>query len=190
MKILIAGDSFAADWTIKYPNANGWPNMLEKNYNVTNVAQCGVSEYKIYKQIMSVNIYEFDLAIIVHTSPYRIPTIKHPLYQKDALHCNCDLIFSDIEYHSKTFLGRFNKSLQTAYKFFIYHFDKDYQETTYNLYKEKINYILTLPTIIINDFSDWEAIKNNFWGNCNHLNEVGNKIIFQKIVSNIENLHD
>ena len=48
-KILIAGDSFAADWTVKY-KGEGWVNTLCKDYDVTNVAQAGVSEYKIYNQ--------------------------------------------------------------------------------------------------------------------------------------------
>ena len=49
-KLLIAGDSFAADWTIKY-KGEGWVNTLCEDYDVTNVAQAGVSEYKIYNQL-------------------------------------------------------------------------------------------------------------------------------------------
>ena len=48
--ILICGDSFAADWTKKY-NGNGWVNMLCNDFNITNVAEAGVSEYKIYQQL-------------------------------------------------------------------------------------------------------------------------------------------
>ena len=47
--ILIIGDSFAADWTVKYPTVVGWPNLLAKNYNVVNLAQAGAGEYKIYQ---------------------------------------------------------------------------------------------------------------------------------------------
>ena len=50
MKILICGDSFAADWTVKYPG-QGWPNMLAEIHEVTNLAQAGCSEYKILKQL-------------------------------------------------------------------------------------------------------------------------------------------
>ena len=59
-KLLIAGDSFAADWTIKY-KGEGWVNTLCKDYDVTNIAQAGVSEYKIYNQLKKIdtfNIYK------------------------------------------------------------------------------------------------------------------------------------
>jgi len=48
MKILICGDSFAADWTVKYPG-QGWPNMLAQQHEIVNLAQAGCSEYKIFK---------------------------------------------------------------------------------------------------------------------------------------------
>ncbi len=43
-KLLIAGDSFAADWL---SGESGWPNLLANEYDVTNVAQAVCSEYKI-----------------------------------------------------------------------------------------------------------------------------------------------
>ena len=36
MKILIAGDSFAAKWDGDYP---GWSDLLSKKYSVKNIAQ-------------------------------------------------------------------------------------------------------------------------------------------------------
>ena len=48
-KILICGDSFAADWSKKY-EGKGWVNMIENDHVITNIAEAGVSEYKIYKQ--------------------------------------------------------------------------------------------------------------------------------------------
>ena len=64
MKILILGDSFATDWTSKYPQGKGWPNLLAEKFDVTNLAQAGISEYKILKQIKSVsNLEKFDLKI-------------------------------------------------------------------------------------------------------------------------------
>jgi len=95
-RILIAGDSFAADWTKKY-NGIGWVNMLNNDYDVKNVAEAGVSEYKIYKQLENEKTDEFDYIIISHTSPYRIPVEKHPIHYGDILHNNCDLIYSDLK---------------------------------------------------------------------------------------------
>ena len=47
LRILIAGDSFAAEW----PGTHGWSKMLAEHHDVKNVAQAGVSEYKILKQL-------------------------------------------------------------------------------------------------------------------------------------------
>ena len=52
----------------------------------------------------------------------------------------------------KKFINKINFPLQNAYNFFIYHYDKEFQETTYQLYKEKIESMITVPKIIINEF--------------------------------------
>ena len=57
MHLLIIGDSFAADWSVKYADKKGWPNFLAEKYSVTNLAQAGCSEYKIKKQLDSVNLF-------------------------------------------------------------------------------------------------------------------------------------
>ena len=68
------------------------------DYNVTNVSQAGVSEYKILKQVED-HLYsnDFDLVIVCHTSPYRVHTPEHPVHNS-GLHKDCDLIYSDVEY--------------------------------------------------------------------------------------------
>ena len=91
-KILIAGDSFAADWTVKHIGG-GWVNLLTKDFKVKNVAEAGVSEYKIYKQLLNQNLVDYDHIIVSHTSAYRIPIEEHPIHKDDILHNNCDLIF-------------------------------------------------------------------------------------------------
>ena len=64
-KILIAGDSFAA----LYPGERqGWPNLLSEKYNIKNVAQAGISEYKILNQIKSENLNQYDLVIVSYKS--------------------------------------------------------------------------------------------------------------------------
>ena len=102
MKILVAGDSFAAEW----PGNNGWVKLLAQKFPVTNVAQAGVSEYKILKQL--VNLDDYNIIIVSHTSPSRIHTPKHPLHTK-GLHKDCDLLYNDID---RTSL--FNSSLRAA----------------------------------------------------------------------------
>jgi hypothetical protein len=134
MKILICGDSFAADWQIKYPDKKGWPNLLTENHTVTNLAQAGCSEYKILKQIQSVNLNNYDRIIIAHSSPFRIYVKRHPVHYNDQLHANCDLIYSDIKEHCKT-----NKKLLPLVDYFENYFDQEYAVEIHNLICEKIN---------------------------------------------------
>ena len=68
-RIVLAGDSFGCEW----PIGEGWSLMLAKNA-VNNIAQAGVGEYKILKQLWNecrdaywVNNY--DAVIVCHTSP-------------------------------------------------------------------------------------------------------------------------
>lgn len=181
-KLLIAGDSFAADWTKKYPDAYGWVNMLSHDFEVTNIAEAGVSEYKIYKQLKSVDINKFDKIIISHTSAYRIPIEEHPIYKNDLLHSNCDLIFSDV----KEYLN--NSTMKTAYDFYSEIFYADYFVFVNELIFNKIFSIC--PAAIHMTFFDnfynnnvlkFENIFLKNKGNTNHLSLKGNNIIFEKI---------
>ena len=180
-KILIAGDSFAADWTKKY-EGRGWVNMLSEEYYVKNIAEAGVSEYKIYKQLNSENINDYDFIIISHTSPYRIPVVKHPVHHDDILHKNCDLIYSDLKEHVE------NPIAKIGVDFYENLFDTDYFIFVYHLIMDKI--ILKYPKAIHITFFDdfkkdniygFEKIYLNNKGLINHMNEKGNKIIYKKI---------
>jgi lysophospholipase L1-like esterase len=180
-KLLITGDSFAADWSVKY-KGKGWVNMLEDDYEVTNIAQAGVSEYKIFKQLESINHNEFDYILVSHTSAYRIPVVEHPIHSKDILHKNCDLIYSDLKEHEN------NKIANIGVKFFENLFDPDYFIFTYNLIIEKIQE--KYPNLINITFFDgfknektvgFEKIFLNNKGDMNHLNKKGNDIIYKKI---------
>ena len=93
MDLLIVGDSFAVD----NDNTQSWQNKLKVDYNVVNTAQSGISEYKIYKQLVDQIEKQWNQIIIVHTSPYRVHTRKHPL------HAHGDLMYSDIEHHASKF---------------------------------------------------------------------------------------
>ena len=141
-KVLVLGDSFAADYTKKYPNKIGWPNLLAKEFDVCNIAQAGVSEYKIWKQIKTVAINNYDFVIISHTSPSRVHTRKHPIHYNDVLHSQADLMLNDIFYHRGKLKNIFNSSLQSAYKWFIHHYDDEYQKTIYDLFFNDICDIL------------------------------------------------
>ena len=185
IKILIAGDSFAAKW----PNAvNGWVNLLAEKYNVTNVAQAGVSEYKIWKQIETANVNEYDLVIVSHTSPNRVHTIKHPIHKTD-LHKDCDLIYTDIEAYSDWF----NPSLSAAKGWFEYHYDQEYQDDIYQLLRESILKNITKPYISLNNLDsslpfiiepnslDFTGLWKSERGVVNHYTTAGNKTVFNAV---------
>ena len=189
--ILIVGDSFAAVW----PGAvDGWVNLLARKHNVTNIAQAGCGEYKILKQLESVDLKSFDLVIVSHTSPSRVHTVSHPIH-RDGFHKNCDLLITDIVEHQEFF----NPSLRTAQGWFRYHYDDQYQIDIYNLIRKKISDILTTTpyislthvdisrdlTIESNniDFSDlWKKER----GVTNHYTIHGNKTIYNKILDHID----
>lgn len=192
MKILIAGDSFAADWSVKYPDRLGWCNWLAEQYSVTNIAQAGVSEYKILKQIKSIDFDNFDAVIVSHTSPNRLFCAVHPLYHDDPLHYNSDLIYADIKQHAAE-----NQDADTAAKFFERYVDFDYQRDIANLCCWEILCILgQYPHLNQFHMENWatkhkyDMLPDSFnvnnllkqhHGNTGHLDETGNKKLHKVI---------
>jgi hypothetical protein len=187
-KLLIAGDSFAADWTKKYKDVSGWVNMLESDYDVTNIAEAGVSEYKIYKQLEKVNITKFDHIIVSHTSAYRIPIMEHPIHKDDSLHGNCDIIYSDAEEHIE------NDIMKTAVDFYGNIFHSEYFCFVNDLIFKEIYKIV--PNEIHITFFDsfysenvlkFEKVFLSSKGNANHLNESGNEFVYKQILKKLSN---
>jgi len=181
-KLLIAGDSFAADWTKKYENICGWVNMLESDYDVTNIAQAGVSEYKIYKQLEKIDITKFDHVIVSHTSAYRIPIVEHPIHKNDLLHNNCDIIYSDAEVHIE------NNIMKTAVDFYVNIFHPDYFCFINDLIFKEIQkitpnaiHITFFDNFYDNNILKFEDIFLSHKGNINHLDEKGNSLFYNTI---------
>lgn len=191
MKILITGDSFAADWSYKYPSSKGWPNLLSDFYKIKNIAQAGCSEYRIYQQLSATGLADYDLIIVSHTSPYRIYTEYNPLRNNDLLHHHCDLLYSDVKN-----LAQHHSDYAGASTYFEKFFSLEYAEFCYNLIREKINSLLTnhcaihiahtcVPGAVDLDFS--QEFKANP-GNVNHYNNVGNNNVYQMLVNKIKTL--
>lgn len=179
--LLIAGDSFSADWTKKSDNL-GWVNMLDYQYDVTNISQAGVSEYKIYLQLKSVDLSKFDKIIISHTSAYRIPIEEHPIHKGDSLHNNCDLIFSDVSEHLK------NPIMKTAYDFYTHIFHPEYFVFTNTLIFQEIKKLVPngLHITFFDSFYDDSVnkLENIFLehrGYTNHLTDIGNRQVYELI---------
>ena len=175
MKILICGDSFAVDWTKQFPDDSGWVNEFE----AINLAQAGVSEYKILKQLQSVDLNQFDRIIVAHTSPYRVHVENNPLHKESVLHKDCDLIYSDLENADTS-----NPIVDAGLKYYKHIFDMEYYKDMYELIQEEIIKMTTpRQTIHITFFKDVNADKNFYnvfhkhRGVMNHLDDKGNRIV-------------
>jgi hypothetical protein len=91
--LLIIGDSFSAS-----TDTNSWcSNFVD--FNVDNMSMSGSSEYRLIKQLNSVDITKYHEVIFVHTSPNRIYVENNPYHLSSKTHNNCDLIFQDIQAH-------------------------------------------------------------------------------------------
>lgn len=189
-QILICGDSFAADWSPDYPNCQGWPNQLGNVYQITNLAQAGCSEYRIYKQLKSAQLSNFDLIIVSHTSPYRIYAEHHPGQTRDKIHTNCDLLFSDIEHLAKT-----NSDYKSVEMYFKKFFSLEYAEFSYDLLvKEIYSLLANYPTLHVThqqthtklNWADFSDIYSNYPGLINHYSDIGNQKVFDKLIKLIK----
>lgn len=182
MKILICGDSFACDWTPQYPQLQGWPNIVAKMFDVTNVAQAGVGEYKILKQLQNQDLTKYDAVIISHTSPNRVHVNKHPLHQDSALHKNCDFIFNDIiSSNSK------DPTVRAGVDYFKYVFEHEYYNDIHSLIYSEIVRIAPKNTLHLSFFKDMKCDMNFYeifqqnGGTMNHLSANGNHLVFAEV---------
>ena len=191
MKVLIVGDSFAADWAIKYPAGKGWPNLLAKHVCLVNLAQAGCSQYRIIQQLKSANLDDFDWIIVCHTSPHRIVTRQHPIHV-DGLQACSDLIFADLEYHQKNLGQAKNPSLTSAYDFFRFHYDEGFQDFVYDAVLRSIAEIsenrnkITVSTPLVPSYirADVTISAQDMEKNAaNHLSDAGNLKMYQQICS-------
>jgi hypothetical protein len=193
MKILICGDSFAADWSVKYSDYPGWPNLLATLHDVTNLAQAGCSEYKIWKQLSSANLSEFDCVVLSHTSPFRLPTELHPDHHADKLHKDCDLIYLDIKNST-------DKSLQSVVEYFEKFFVPEYAIFVHKLIIEhEIQFLKLFKGTLIHvtnlqqefDYAEhklisFEKIFNDYKGLINHFSKQGNQMALELILKAIK----
>lgn len=189
-RVLISGDSFAADSSHIIDNSSSWTQLLKKYYDVTNIAEAGVGEYKILKQLQSTKLENFDHVIVVHTSPNRVHINHHPLHSNSKLHKNCDLIYNDI----------LNSTIQnvvttTALNYFKYIFDESYYYDIHKLLVKEILEItkssqalhITFFDNLNNEVGDWSEIWNKNPGSINHLDVSGNELVLEKILTWINN---
>lgn len=172
MRIFVFGDSFAADPT-------GWARMLEGE--VSNFAENGIGEYKIYKSLQT--FLNFDRAVICHTSPWRVHTRIHPVHKNNPTRYNNDFLLNDVEYHSKM-----NSDMNVVHQYLKRYYDPEFQEDIYNLFVDKLLMLKNTIHITFHEPEDTKKIEHNFReiykehpGDINHMSEEGNRIIAKKV---------
>jgi hypothetical protein len=186
-KVLILGDSFSSDWTVKYPDQLGWPNMLGNEFDVVNCSQAGVSEYKIWKQLISQELKQYSHIIISHTSPYRIPVEVNPLHKNDILHSACDFIYEDVKASN-------DPSLESVVEYFEKYFNMEYARFVHQLIIDKeISYLqpfykntlhltkfseINLP---VNHVINFDNLFKKHKGLINHFTMQGNEKMYTDI---------
>ena len=171
MNILIIGDSFATKYNGAYP---GWAELLEQKHTVTNLAQAGVGEYKILKQLQSVTASDYDCVIVSHTSPYRIHTLHHPLH-KEGFHKDCDFIYQDVK-----------DRLPDVGKFFTEYFDLDYADYVYNLIRKEITSLLADTRVIDTEHLDLKKLFSTDCGDVQHLSEKANITFYNRLEKHLQ----
>jgi hypothetical protein len=189
MKILLAGDSFAANWNDIATNA--WWQLVAQENVVHNVAQPGCGEYKILQQLLNCDLKKYDLIVVCHTSPYRIHTLLNP-FHNTGFHKNSDLIYTDISCAEES-----DKKNHIIY-FFENIFDLDYARCIHNLVKKEITQVLASYNNL--HISFFENFKNEYtncqeinlyhvWkkhpGHINHLSPAGNQQAYVEIKKRI-----
>lgn len=194
MNLLIAGDSFAVRSRSVHDNI-GWSQLLAQHHQTTNVAQAGISEYKIIKQLQSQDLSQYDAIVISHTSPFRVHVNHHPLHAHKPSHQHADLIFHDLQYaHSD------HPVVTAGLEYFRHVFDSQYYQDLYSMFMSTVN-VMTKnhPALHVCFFNNQLSTPfDNFIclhhvydknpGSVNHLNRRGNITTFNLINSWLQNL--
>jgi hypothetical protein len=182
-KLLICGDSFSA------PCADGlaWTNLIKQEFNVTNLSQRGCSEYKIYKQLLSTDIYTYDYIIVSHTSPYRLHTTENPIHLNNPAHKDSCFIYNDVKEHANTI-----SNLAPLVNFFERYFDLEYAEHVHNLILKDIEKLCPSNTLHLSHLEwknlyrfsnhlDFNSIFLSHRGQSNHYDLEGNEVVYNTI---------
>lgn len=183
--ILIVGDSFAAH------DPRGWACQLGQEFNVTNLASNGASQYRLLKTVLDTDLDPFDSVVVVHTSPNRIYIEKNPYYQGSQTHPNCDLIYEDIR-------SRLPDKFATHVAWWFEHvFDLEQAQHMHELLCERIKQLLShKPAIHMSFFEIGHIpgieILHDTWkqnpGIINHMDKIGNQLVAE-FVQNQLKLH-
>jgi len=168
MKIWVFGDSFSAS-----ADKQSWARLLN---NSVIKANNGSSEYRIWRtyQENKHKIKKSDKVIFCHTHYSRVylRDDKQSASRSINTHPHCDLLIND-----SISKNQYLNELETIW-------DSKYLEDSFNLL---VNDLKSVPNSIHITFFDSENITSykdiwdNFKGNINHLNTLGNKMVLDSV---------
>jgi hypothetical protein len=187
-KVALFGDSFG--FKKKDEVFPSWVSLLTQHFLVDNFSQCGVSEYKILKQIQSVNLEDYNFVLITHTSHSRIFVDYNPVHAVSEYHQNCDIIYTDIESRSDEFS-------QACKLYFKHIFNNEFAKNIHNLILKEISQIVSTKKVIHMTHFDHNDLyllpgllefhglflKNQ--GPVNHYNMQANKTIYEAVLQKL-----
>ena len=183
MKIAIVGDSFSSD-----SDSGSWITLLEKNHQVINFSQRGISQYKIL-QIINQNLdilQSVDKVIVWYTNPDRIyvnQDVDYPT-RLNSTHKFADMVASDILNKKE-----WKNIAETYYRFF---YNQELQDFIAESVIDQTRNLLGIDIVECSgfNFSDnkiksFFEIRKQYQGKINHFDINGNKIIYNWITSTL-----
>jgi len=184
--IFLFGDSFSFS-----KDKNSWSILLanEKNMNLINYSTNASSIFRIYKKIKEFynEIKKDDFIIINYTNYERVYIDNNYIFKtrKKNNYEEADLVISDalnLSFFDKIFFNKFYSQI----------YSDELQKEFYFLIKKEIQEKFNKFKFIELSFFDYDndvfCLKNiwkNNVGNINHMNENGNKIIFDLLKEKI-----
>lgn len=176
-KLFIFGDSFSSD----HEDAQCWVCGLQDFFELTNFSKRGVSEYRIWKDYKSNqnSIPPGSKILFCHTNPYRIYLKNTCVIMSRNLqsHPCCDIILEDV--YSKKEM----KIIEAVESIWDEEYLKDhYYFVCDELLKVENSYHISFFDIdrsVVNCKEIW----NLFPGSINHMNQNGNILTLEKILS-------
>jgi hypothetical protein len=190
--ILIIGDSFSSS---QISDRYGWPILLTEDFTVTNLSEPGIGQYKILKKVKSINLDNYDLILISHTSSNRVHCQTNPLYPDQHLYKPSDVIFADAE--SKLQQVPAAEHLVYYYK---YIFDNEYYQFVHTCCCQEIDRLTqTIPALHITHFN-WDNLYQfpnminyyDFWlknrGDFAHYSKEANGVIYQQLRDKLQEI--
>ena len=183
------GDSFG--YRKKDEPYPSWVDLLAEYVTINNHCECGVSEYKILRQLQLADLDSYHTVIVTHTSYSRVFVEHNPLHANSEYHKNCDILYADIESNR----DEFSRAGQLYFKHI---FSDSYATDMHNLILKEIEELLAGRKVIhmthfdhtglrpLSRLLEFHSLFLDNRGPVNHYNSTGNQEIFNQVLERLE----